>query len=59
MTVLKKSLVVMAILLTNCNVTPGHNSWVVGNEPLFIVDFSSFKGQKVEVAKKSRRKGKW
>jgi hypothetical protein len=49
----------MAILLTNCNVTPGHNSWVVGNEPLFIVDFSSFKGQKVEVAKKSRRKGKW
>jgi hypothetical protein len=27
-------------------VTPGHNSWVVGNEPLVIVDFSSFKDQK-------------
>jgi hypothetical protein len=27
-------------------VPPGHNSWVVGNEPLVIVDFSGFKGQK-------------
>jgi mannose-6-phosphate isomerase-like protein (cupin superfamily) len=26
-------------------VPPGHNSWVVGNEPLVIVDFSGFKGQ--------------
>jgi len=23
----------------------GHNSWVVGNEPLVLVDFSGFKGQ--------------
>jgi EutQ-like cupin domain len=27
-------------------VPPGHNSWVVGNEPLAILDFSGFKGQK-------------
>ena len=27
-------------------VPPGHNSWVVGNEPLVILDFSGFKGQK-------------
>jgi len=27
-------------------VTPVHNSWVVGNEPLVIVDFSGFQGQK-------------
>jgi hypothetical protein len=26
-------------------VPPGHNTWVVGNEPLVIVDFSGFKGQ--------------
>jgi EutQ-like cupin domain len=26
-------------------VPPGHNSWVVGNEPLVLVDFSGFKGQ--------------
>jgi hypothetical protein len=26
-------------------VPPGHNSWVIGNEPLIIVDFSGFKGQ--------------
>jgi Cupin domain len=27
-------------------VPPGHNSWVVGNEPLVILDFSGFKGGK-------------
>jgi Cupin domain len=27
-------------------VPPGHNSWVVGNEPLVILDFSGFKGEK-------------
>jgi uncharacterized RmlC-like cupin family protein len=27
-------------------VPPGHNSWVVGNEPLVIVDFIGFKSQK-------------
>jgi Cupin domain len=27
-------------------VPPGHNSWVVGSEPLVILDFSGFKGQK-------------
>ena len=25
-------------------VPPGHNSWVVGDEPLIILDFSGFKG---------------
>jgi EutQ-like cupin domain len=25
-------------------VPPGHNSWVVGNEPLVIIDFGGFKG---------------
>jgi hypothetical protein len=25
-------------------VPPGHNSWVVGNEPLVILDFGGFKG---------------
>lgn len=27
-------------------VPPGHNSWVLGNEPLVILDFSGFKGSK-------------
>jgi ethanolamine utilization protein EutQ (cupin superfamily) len=27
-------------------VPPGHNSWVVGNDPLVILDFSGFKGEK-------------
>jgi hypothetical protein len=27
-------------------VPPGHNSWVVGSEPLVILDFGGFKGQK-------------
>jgi Cupin domain len=27
-------------------VPPGHNSWVVGNEPLVILDLSGFKGEK-------------
>ena len=27
-------------------VPPGHNSWVLGNEPLVILDFSGFKGNK-------------
>ncbi len=27
-------------------VPPGHNSWVLGNEPLVIIDFAGFKGQK-------------
>ena len=27
-------------------VPPGHNSWVVGNEPLVILDVSGFKGEK-------------
>ena len=27
-------------------VPPGHNSWVVGDEPLVIIDFAGFKGQK-------------
>jgi EutQ-like cupin domain len=25
-------------------VPPGHNSWVIGNEPLVIIDFGGFKG---------------
>ena len=27
-------------------VPPGHNSWVLGNDPLVILDFSGFKGNK-------------
>ena len=27
-------------------VPPGHNSWVIGNEPLVILDFNGFEGQK-------------
>jgi hypothetical protein len=44
MTVLKKSLVVVVVMLLMLH--PVHNSWVVGNEPLVIVDFSGFQGQK-------------